>query len=54
MTDDKYRYMTPEQEKVLDDQDLWTACDELVRGYDITSASEWEFFWERFEEYLEL
>ena len=46
-----YRYMTPAQEKTLDDKDLWDSCDEMVRGYDITDEFAWEFFWEMFEGY---
>ena len=46
-----YRYMTLEQDNYLDENDLWDACDEMVRGYEITNESSWEFFWEMFEGY---
>ena len=47
-----YRYMTLAQEKTLYDKDLWDSCDEMVRGYDITDAYAWEFFWEMFEGFV--
>ena len=47
----EYKHTTVAQDDYLDDNDLWDALEEMVGGYDITSESSWEFFWEMFMEF---
>lgn len=51
---ESYKHITPEQIAYVEKHDLRDALDEMSNGYDVWKKSDWEYFFELFEEYIDV